>query len=162
LDSRALIPAHLLRPFDQAPGNRDRGHLAPRDLLALSDSLAVHQREDRDVAQGVDRIDELAPHADQTASARHEPSLALDRRRGLQVGSGERRSQTSRCGVLMEVAWLELDEVNLAAATDAFQVRLRQPRPLPEVRSGVVAEYASFYVCGRGRSSLEPQRFHVM
>jgi len=55
----------------------------------------------------------------------------------------------------MQVTWLELDDVDLAAVTDAVEVLLTQDRALAQIGAKVVDEHASFYVAGRGGTSVE-------
>ena len=55
----------------------------------------------------------------------------------------------------MQVTWLELDDVDLAAVTDAVEVLLTQDRALAQIGAKVVDEHASFYVAGRSLLAIE-------
>jgi hypothetical protein len=74
---RALLAGDPLRLLDQAPRHRDRRDLAAGHLLALGDSLTVHERENGNRAERVDGVDEIATHAQQPAVAGDQARLAL-------------------------------------------------------------------------------------
>ena len=141
-----MLAAQLFGALDQLAGNRDGSHLAAGNLLTLCDGLAVHQSEDGDVAEGVDRIDQIGPHADKPALMGHDPSLALQRRPGFQAGARQSRRQPASRLVFMQVARLELDEMNLACLPHAVEMPRPEDSPLAKIRPKVVNENAPFYI----------------
>jgi hypothetical protein len=60
----------------------------------------------------------------------------------------------------VQVARLELNEVDLAVLTDALEVLLAQHSPLAEVGPEVMNEHASFNVAGSGYRPVETNCFH--
>ncbi|TMF10518.1 MAG: hypothetical protein E6I29_09405 [Chloroflexi bacterium] len=93
---------------------------------------------------------------------RDDARLALHRRLGLEARPGERHGEPSPSLVLVQVAGLELDDVDLAALPQACEVLFAQDCPLAQVRAEVVDEHASFYVSGGGGTSVKAKCFHQL
>jgi hypothetical protein len=68
-------------------------------------------------------------------------SLALDGRLRLEAGSRQGGCQPSRSLVLMEVAWLQLDKVDLARLPDALEVPASKHCPFAQIRAEVVDQH---------------------
>jgi hypothetical protein len=60
----------------------------------------------------------------------------------------------------VEVAALELNEVDLAVLTDSLEVLLAQHSPFPQIGPQVMDEHASFNVAGLGACPVQTDRFH--
>jgi len=86
----------------------------------------------------------------------------LHRRLGLETRPGERHGEPSPSLVLVQVARLELDDVDLAALPQAFDVLLAQDRALAQVGAEVVDEHASFYVSDGDGTSVKAMGFHQL
>src|SRR5205085_8683914 len=98
-------------------------------LVAIAERLAVHHREDRYVTELVDGVDDVRSHADEAAALGHQPRLALERRAHLEARSAECSRQAAGRHILVDIAGLELHDVNLTFAADTIKVRLPQQRP---------------------------------
>jgi cysteinyl-tRNA synthetase len=160
VDDRAPLSRDSLGVFDERAGNRDRGDLASRHLLAFRHRLTVHEGEDRHVPEGVDLIDQVGAHTHQASPPRDQPSLALDRRLDLEVVRREGRRQTPRGLILVQVAGLELDNVDLGRAADAAEMLGPEHRPLAKVRAEIVHEDAALHVFDGSRRSAQPVGSH--
>ena len=91
-----------------------------------------------------------------------QPHLALHGRRRLQAGSRHGGCQPAGRDVLVQVAGLELDQVDLAAPPPhPVQVALSEHCALAEVRSQVMNQHASFYVMRCRRGSGHSDCFHL-
>ena len=150
----ASFAAHLLCGGNQVAGHCDRCDLAARDLLSCCDSLSVHQREDRDVAEGVDGVYQFDLYAHEPAVGGRQASLALHRGLGLEPRSREGRGQPKRGGVLVEVARVQLHHVNIARLLDAGEVQRGEDCALAQVGTQVVDQHAPGHVL---HPSLGPQ-----
>ena len=62
----------------------------------------------------------------------------------------------------MDVARLQLDDVDLCRGAHALEVPLAKDRPLAQVRTEVVDEYASFYMLGCRRPAVETNCTHQL
>jgi cysteinyl-tRNA synthetase len=160
LDDRTLLAGDPLGLLDEAPGHRHRRDLAPGDFLALSHRLAVHEREHRYVAEGVDRVDQLRSHTHEAAPSRDQPGLALDGSSSFEVRRQERCREPSGGDVLVEVAFFQLDDMNLASVTNEVEVLGREHGAFAQVGTEVVDQYASFYVLDAGAPALQPVSSH--
>src|SRR5207247_10605181 len=103
-----------------------------------ADGPAVHQRENGDVAERVDRVANSAPHADAAALAGHGPSLALRRRPAFKARARQRRRQPASSLVFVQVARLELHKVDLASLSHSVEMPGAEDCALAKVRPEVV------------------------
>src|SRR4029077_347255 len=146
--------------IEQVARDRDGRDLAARDLLSLCDRLAVHHREHRQAPELIDGLDQVTSHSHETTPHGDEPRLALHRRTGLEPRACKRGRQ-SRCGhVLVNVARLQLDDVDLAGPAHRVKVLGPQHRAFAQLVAEVVDEYASFNVAGCGGGSSQTNRTH--
>src|SRR5437764_987086 len=154
------LAAKLLDLVQEPARHGHRRHLAAGDLLALRDRLPVHHGEHRNRAESVDCVHELTAHTHEAAPRGDQPRLALHRRPGLETGRGQCRGQASGGLVLVHVAGLELDEVDLARAANRVQVRGGEHGTLAQSRRDVVHEHAAPHILRAHVLSLQPVRTH--
>jgi cysteinyl-tRNA synthetase len=89
-----------------------------------------------------------------------EASLALDRRLRGDARAGERRGQAHGGGVLVEVARLQLDDMNLSRLLDPTEVFSGKNRALAEVRTKVVDKHASADILDPSRPAVQSVSLH--
>lgn len=73
----------------------------------------------------------------------NQSSLALQWRLRLEAGSRQGGCEPSRSLVLMEIAWLQLDKVDLARLPDTLEVPASEHGPLAQFRAEVVDQHPS-------------------
>src|SRR5262245_12948285 len=113
------------------------------------------------MSERVDGVDDVRLDAHEPADLRDQARLALQGSGRLQPRAGQRRCEPSGRDVLVEVAGLQLDDMDLARLPDALEVALLEHGPLAQVGAQVVDEYASFYVCGVGGRPVEADGLHL-
>ena len=91
-----------------------------------------------------------------------QPHLALHGRRRLQAGSRHGGCQPAGRDVLVQVAGLELHNVDLSAAPHTFEVLIAQDGALAQVGAQVVDEHASFYVGRSDGASVKAKGSHQL
>ena len=93
---------------------------------------------------------------------RQHPGLALHRPGRLEPRAGDRGGQSPSGLVLVNVAGLHLDQVDLAGRPHPVQMLRTEDRSFPEVGSEVMDEYASFNVAGRRRLAVQANGSHQL
>jgi hypothetical protein len=75
-----------------------------------------------------------------------QPRLALDERSRFETRAGDGGGQALRRDILMEVARLQLDDVNSPGLADPLEVVAAKNRALPQVRAEVMHQHPAGHV----------------
>ena len=107
------------------------------------------------MTERVDGVDEVRSHADEAAALGDQPRLALERGAHLEARSAECSRQAAGRHILVDIAGLELHDVNLTFAADTIKVRLFQHRTLAQLWAEVVDKDASNYILRFHRRAVQ-------